>query len=91
MVEGDCLTDDLMPIVRRLGPPATVVGRLTGEVKPSLAEIRNDLAHGYPFDGWPQAGLLALIRDLIEYAYRDMISIGSGPNFIPDLRAGSSE
>jgi hypothetical protein len=47
----------------------TIVGLLTGE----RTDIRNDLAHGYPFDGFPQSGLLELVRDLIEYAYRDMI------------------
>jgi len=38
-----------------------------------LAEIRNEMAHGDPFDGLPWSGLLELIRDLIEYAYRDYI------------------
>lgn len=79
LVERDGLTDDKVPMNRRCGPPATVVGRLTGAVRPSLAEIRNDLAHGYPFDGWPQAGLLELVRDLIEYAYRDMIAQQGAP------------
>ena len=30
----------------------------------------NDLAHGYPFDGLPSSGLLEVVRDLINYAYR---------------------
>lgn len=30
----------------------------------------NVAAHSYPFDGLPRGGLLELIRDLIEYAYR---------------------
>ncbi len=77
MVKGDGLTDDLVPMNRRCGPQATVVGRLIGTVKPSLADIRNDLAHGYPFDGWPHSGLLELVRDLIEYAYRDMIGMAT--------------
>jgi hypothetical protein len=51
----------------------SVVGLLTGDRDPTLAQIRNNLAHGYPFDGLPLAGLLELIRDLIEYAFRDMI------------------
>jgi hypothetical protein len=61
MVKCDGLTDDLVPMNRRCGPPATVVRRLTGDVKPSLADIRNNQAHGYPFDGLPQAGLLELV------------------------------
>ncbi|HME27575.1 MAG TPA: hypothetical protein VKI44_40680 [Acetobacteraceae bacterium] len=77
MVTHDGLTDDQVPMNRRCGPAATVVKRLTGEVRPSLAEIRNKLAHGYPFDGWPQSGLLELVRDLIEYAYRDIVSRGA--------------
>jgi hypothetical protein len=44
---------------------------LNGKTHPGLAEIRNQLAHGYPFDGLAYAGLLELVRDLIEYAYRN--------------------
>jgi hypothetical protein len=73
MVEQDGLTDDRLPVQRRCGL-GSVVMRLTGEAKPSLANIRNDLAHGYPFDGLPCSGLLEVVRDLIEYAYRDMIA-----------------
>jgi len=39
----------------------------------TLAGIRNSLAHGDPFDGLPWSGLLELIRDLIEYAYRSYL------------------
>ncbi len=72
MVRHDGLTDNRVLMVQRCGG-GSVVPRLIGEVKPALADIRNDLAHGYPFDGWPQAGLFELVRDLIEYAYRDII------------------
>jgi len=71
MVEGDFLTDDKLPIVQKYG--GSVIGFLTGEAKPTLADRRNDLAHGYAFDGWPCGGLLEVTRDLIEYAYRDII------------------
>ena len=47
-----------------------MVSRLTGDAKPSLAEIRNSLAHGDAFDALPWSGLLELVRDLIDYAYR---------------------
>jgi hypothetical protein len=39
----------------------------------TLAEIRNGLAHGDPMEGWPWGGLLEIVRDLIEYAYRHRI------------------
>ncbi|MCW3476267.1 hypothetical protein [Limobrevibacterium gyesilva] len=87
MVESDGLTDDQVPMNRRCGPPSTVVGRLTGDVRPSLADMRNDLAHGYPFDGLPHSGLLELVRDLIEYAYRDMI--GAAVGLIPHQNSAS--
>jgi hypothetical protein len=72
MVDRDDLTDEKLKICRRCGL-GSVTTRLTGEIRPILADIRNDLAHGYPFDGLPQSGLLEVVRDLIEYAYRDMI------------------
>jgi len=71
MVERDGLTEDQVAINRRCGPTSKVIDRLTGECRPSLAEIRNDLAHGAPSDGFPSAGLLEIARDLIDYAYRD--------------------
>jgi hypothetical protein len=73
MVEHDGLTDDKLPMHRRCGG-GSVVSRLTGKTEPSLANIRNDLAHGYPFDGFPWSGMLELVRDLIEYAYRGVIA-----------------
>lgn len=39
-----------------------------------LAEIRNALAHGDPFEGAEWPGLLELVRDLLNYAYRDWIT-----------------
>ncbi|WP_420469974.1 hypothetical protein [Brevundimonas sp. FT23042] len=74
MVEHDGLTDAVVPLVQRCG--GTVVGQLTGETRPTLADRRNDLAHGDPFEGWPTGGLLELVRDLIAYAYRDYIAEG---------------
>lgn len=68
---GDGLTDDKVPMVQRTG--GSVIGFLNGDSEPSLAEIRNSQAHGDPFDGFPWAGLLELVRDLIQYAYRDLI------------------
>jgi hypothetical protein len=70
----DGLTDDRIPMVRRSGGSA--IGFVNGDVKPSLAEIRNKQAHGDPFDGLPYGGLLELVRDLIAYAYRDFVKEG---------------
>jgi hypothetical protein len=69
MVEGDGLTEANFAMSRRYG--GTIVPLLTGKQVPSLADIRNSSAHGDPFDGFPWSGLLELVRDLIEYAYRD--------------------
>lgn len=69
MVEVDGLTDDKIPLVQKSG--GSVVGRLTGETGPTLAEMRNIRAHGNPFGSGFEAGLLELVRDLIVYAYRD--------------------
>jgi hypothetical protein len=72
MVDGDGLTDAAIPMVVRC--EGTAIGQLTGETKPSLADRRNKAAHGDPFDGTPVGGLVELVRDLITYAYRDMIA-----------------
>jgi hypothetical protein len=64
-------------MIRRCG--GTVVGLLAGKTPQTLADIRNDAAHGYPFDGLPWAGLLELVRDLIDCAYRDFrVELPSG-------------
>lgn len=72
MVEGDGLDDSKLPIITRCG--GTAIGQLTGDVRPTLAQRRNAMAHGDPFDGAPTGGLLELVRDLIEYAYRDYLA-----------------
>jgi hypothetical protein len=72
MVDSDGLTDAQIPMVVRCGGDA--VGQLTGETHPILAERRNALAHGDPFDGLPTGGLLELVRDLINFAYRHYIA-----------------
>ncbi|MCW3837263.1 hypothetical protein ACFQ1E_14200 [Sphingomonas canadensis] len=72
MAEVDGLTDAQIPMSVRCGGKA--IGQLTGEIHPTLAERRNLLAHGDPFDGLPTGGLLELARDLINYAYRGYIA-----------------
>lgn len=68
MCEADGLTDEQLPIARDCNVP--VVGQLTGTTHPTLAERRNAMAHGDAFDELPVSGLLAVVRDLIDYAYR---------------------
>jgi hypothetical protein len=74
MVEQDGLTDQKVPMLQKCGG-GTVVGLLIGKSKPTLAERQNGLAHGDPFGlsgaGSFCAGLFELVRDLIDYAYRD--------------------
>jgi hypothetical protein len=72
MVEVDGLTDSKIPMVVRCGGSA--VGQLIGDIHPTIAERRNAMAHGDPFDGLPTGGLLELVRDLINYAYRDYVA-----------------
>jgi len=69
MVEVYGLTDGDLPLVRRSG--GSVLGSLVGTTRPSLADRRNTLAHGDPFDGLSTSGLLELVRDLISYMYRE--------------------
>ena len=73
MVDG--LTDDKIPMVQNYG--GSVIGSVSGDSEPSLAERRNTMAHGDPFDGFPVGGLLELVRDLITYSYRDLIESGA--------------
>lgn len=72
MVEVDSLTDAQIPMIVRCGGSA--VGQLIGDIHPTLAERRNAMAHGDPFDDLPTGGLLELVRDLINYAYRDYVA-----------------
>lgn len=72
LVEHDGLTDAHMPISVRC--KSSVIGQLTGTSEPTLSQIRNRMAHGDPFDEFPFAGLLELVRDLITFAYRHFIA-----------------
>lgn len=76
MVAKDGLTDDQIPMIIRCG--GTAIGQLTGTTKPTLADRRNALAHGDPFDGLPTGGLLELVRDLIGFAYRHYLAEAGG-------------
>jgi hypothetical protein len=83
MVEEDGLTDEQLPIFRKYDGGSIVRNlyetneerKARGDALPSmnLVERRNRAAHGDPFDTMPAAGLIEVVRDLIEYAYRDFI------------------
>jgi hypothetical protein len=81
MVDSDGLTDAQIPMVIRCG--GTAIGQLTGETRPTLAERRNTLAHGDPFEGLPTGGLLELVKDLINFAYRDYIAEAARTGALP--------
>lgn len=81
MVESDGLTDDKLPIHNK--SKGVVIANLF-EIKrekrdkdnfvkrnDTLVSFRNSLAHGDPFDGLAIGSLLEIVRDLIEYMYRD--------------------
>jgi hypothetical protein len=83
MVEQDGLVDDKLSIFRKYGGGSIVRNlyetkderKVRGDVLPSinLVERRNRAAHGDPSDTVPAAGLIEVVRDLIEYAYGDFI------------------
>jgi hypothetical protein len=83
MVEEDGLSDDQLPIFHKYGGGSIVRNlyetrddrKVRGSAVPpmNLVERRNRAAHGDPFDSMPAAGLIEVVRDLIEYAYRDFI------------------
>lgn len=81
MVDSDGLTDVQIPMV--MGCGGTAIGQLTGQTRPTLAERRNTLAHGDPFEGLPTGGLLELVRDLINFAYRDYIAEAARMGALP--------
>ncbi len=81
MVDSDGLSDAQIPMVTRCG--GTAIGQLTGETRPTLAERRNTLAHGDPFDGLPTGGLLELVRNLINFAYRHYIAEAARMGALP--------
>jgi hypothetical protein len=71
MHKQDGLTDDQLPCVRKYG--GSVIRLLTSKADPSLADMRNVRMHGNPFGSGYRSGLLEVVHDLIEYAYRDRI------------------
>lgn len=71
MHEQDGLIDDRLSSVRKYG--GSVLRLLIGGANPNLAEMRNVRMHGNPFGSGYTSGLLELVHDLIEYAYRDRV------------------
>lgn len=74
------MTDDLPVLVRSGG---SAVGQLTAGVRFRLSDLRNDMAHGDPFEGPPTEGFLEGARDVIVYACRDF----AGPADAMDPRS----
>lgn len=85
MVNTDGLTDKQIPMIARCG--GSVIGQLIGTTKPTLAQRRNAMAHGDPFDGLPVGGLIELVRDLITFAYRNFIAESGSNNGMTLLRS----
>ena len=71
MVTGDGLTDAQLPFTQRYGGSVTRRLTIKNSVEPTLPQMRNRLAHGEPIESGPGCGVVELIRDLIDYAYRD--------------------
>lgn len=72
MVENDGLKDEVLPIYQKYG--RAVISNFYREEGSQLGTyvgIRNSLAHGDPFDGLHWPGLLEVVRDLIDYMYRN--------------------
>lgn len=69
LVEHAGVTDADLRVVRECG--GSVVANLlkasTGG--PALSEVRNQLAHGDPFETSPRAGLFEVVRDLTDFMY----------------------
>ncbi|AIO36376.1 hypothetical protein DM39_4173 [Burkholderia cenocepacia] len=84
MVNTDGLTDEQIPMISRCGGSA--IGQLIGTTKPTLAQRRNAMAHGDPFDGLPVGGLIELVRDLITFAYRNFIAESGSNNGMTPVR-----
>ena len=103
MVERDGLTDGKLPFVQKYGGSVLLSLYETDDARckrtancaqpqTTLVGIRNSLAHGDPFDGLPWSGLLELVCDLINYAYRDLIAAtGSSNNLAAQRRSSSTQ
>jgi hypothetical protein len=68
MAEHDGLANEMLPVCRRSG------GDLVSDLKsrnPSASFLRNREAHADPYNTAPYSGVLEVVRDLIEFAYRD--------------------
>ncbi len=84
MVRSDGLAYGKIPMIKKYGiktmedPDKAKTSRTVRKRMPEgpmiLSRIRNSLAHGNPLDCMPWGGLLELVHDLIEYAYRDWIA-----------------
>lgn len=77
LVEHGGVTDADFRMVRECG--GAVVANLLKASKggPALSEVRNQLAHGDPFETLPRAGLFEVVRDLIDFMYPPATHVGA--------------
>jgi len=69
LVEQGGVTDTDLRMVRECGRPVLANLLKTDRGGPALSEVRNQLAHGDPFETSPRAGLFEVVRDLVDYMY----------------------
>lgn len=76
LIQYGGVTDGDLRVVRDCG--GSVVANLvkTGPGGPALSEIRNQLAHGDPFETMPRAGLFEVVRDLLDFMYPPVAQAG---------------
>lgn len=69
LIQHGGVNDANLRVVRECG--GSVVANLLKASRggPALSEVRNQLAHGDPFETLPRAGLFEVVRDLTDFMY----------------------
>ena len=67
-----------------------VLARALADKQVRLSDLRNDMAHGDPFEGPPTGGLLEVVRDVIVYAYRNFPTPEGGSHPVDGSTSGLS-
>jgi hypothetical protein len=75
MLGHDGLTDDVFRFSLKYRIPATQQLRRDGAIRPTLYQRRNELMHGRSSDAYPASGIIEMIRDLIDHAYRSPLHV----------------
>lgn len=63
------VVDSDLRVVRECGGSVVVNLLKASSGGPAVSEVRNQLAHGDPFETLPRAGLFEAVRDLIDFMY----------------------